>query len=117
MKTQPDTNTMEGRHAVERASATCRIECKQRRTDYEWSERQLPDEIFSWRYLDYRIHPEDLVNAPENDSFESRMITAMENEDMALAANEENIRTIARLAHEVSALQQLDGTPCGKEVV
>ncbi|MBU2051460.1 MAG: hypothetical protein KKH61_21125 [Gammaproteobacteria bacterium] len=68
MKTQPDTNTMEGRHAVERASKTCRIQLCERGMKFEFRDH-LPvtklngETLFNWIAFVYRIHPDDLTDS------------------------------------------------------
>lgn len=60
---QPDTRTMEGRHAVERASLKFRIQRSHSFKSNNWGDLSsaLPDcPAFSWIPYDYRIHPDDL---------------------------------------------------------
>jgi len=57
---------MEGRHAVERASRTCRIErtwnVLYRDNWIEWTSNRR---AFNWMDFRYRIHPDDLAKMPE----------------------------------------------------
>jgi len=67
VNTQPDTNTMKGRHAVELASKHCRIQ-ESNRLHYEphWRDTEIVKGRFDWRTYDHRIHPEDLAKLPED---------------------------------------------------
>ena len=64
MINQPDTTTMEGRHAVERASLKFRIQRSHSFKSNNWGDLSsaFPDcPAFSWIPYDYRIHPDDLA--------------------------------------------------------
>ena len=62
MINQPDTTTMEGRHAVERASLKFRIERNSTRLYSEnWIGWTSSTGVFNWVDFSYRIHPDDLA--------------------------------------------------------
>jgi hypothetical protein len=59
---QPDTSTMEGRHAVELASRKFRIQELLKNVMGEWGDYRdmFKCPAFWWIPYDYRIHPDDL---------------------------------------------------------
>jgi hypothetical protein len=62
MINQPDTSTMEGRHAIERASRKFRIERNSTRLYSEnWIGWTSSTGVFNWVDFSYRIHPDDLA--------------------------------------------------------
>ena len=113
---QPDTSTMEGRHAVELASRKFRIQELLKNVMDEWGDYRdmFKCPTFWWIPYDYRIHPDDLAAWSET---QVRDVWTMMGDCIFARGKTDRFVVVSSTMSECEILAALNGAPAADGMV